>query len=150
MEQRRSWKWIPARRLPRPCESTWGLTGTKIGCNRGECGACTVLVDGKRRLACLILTGTLQGREIRTIESAALDRELQLLQQAFLKHDALQCGFCTPGQLMSARACLAEGTAESADSIREAMSGNLCRCGAYRNINAAILEVASRARDASL
>ena len=118
------------------------LTGTKKGCDRGECGACTVLADGRRIKACLALAALYEGREILTIEGLAADGTLHPLQEAFVEHDALQCGYCTPGQIMSAVALLQEGRARSRDEIREFMSGNLCRCGAYANIVAAIAEVA--------
>lgn len=121
------------------------LTGTKKGCDQGACGACTVLVDGKRVLSCLTLAAQCDGREITTIEGlAAADGTLHPMQAAFIKHDGLQCGFCTPGQIMSAVALLAEGRATSDQDIREFMSGNICRCGAYPNIVAAIREVAAQ------
>jgi xanthine dehydrogenase YagT iron-sulfur-binding subunit len=118
------------------------LTGTKKGCDLGECGACTVLADGRRIKACLALAALYEGRDILTIEGLAADGTLHPLQEAFVEHDALQCGYCTPGQIMSAVALLQEGRARSRDEIREFMSGNLCRCGAYANIVAAIAEVA--------
>lgn len=121
-----------------------GLTGTKIGCNQGTCGACTVHVDGRRVLSCLMLGMAASGREITTIEAlAAPDGTLHPMQAAFVAHDALQCGFCTPGQIMSALACITEAHAASDDEIREYMSGNLCRCAAYPNIVAAIRSVAA-------
>jgi xanthine dehydrogenase YagT iron-sulfur-binding subunit len=121
-----------------------GLTGTKKGCDLGHCGACTVLADGRRIKACLALAALYEDHEITTIEGLAADEgaELHALQRAFIEHDAFQCGYCTPGQIMSAVALLAEGRAHSADAIREFMSGNLCRCGAYANIVAAIADVA--------
>jgi xanthine dehydrogenase YagT iron-sulfur-binding subunit len=122
-----------------------GLTGTKKGCDHGACGACTVLVDGRRVLSCLTLAMTCEGREVSTIESLARGAELHPMQRAFITHDAFQCGYCTPGQLMSAVALLEEGHASTDAEIREWMSGNLCRCAAYPNIRAAIREV----RDAS-
>jgi xanthine dehydrogenase YagT iron-sulfur-binding subunit len=118
------------------------LTGTKKGCDLGECGACTVLADGRRIKACLALAALYEGREILTIEGLAAEGTLHPVQEAFVEHDALQCGYCTPGQIMSAVALLREGRARSRDEIREFMSGNLCRCGAYANIVAAIAEVA--------
>jgi xanthine dehydrogenase YagT iron-sulfur-binding subunit len=121
-----------------------GLTGTKSGCEVGACGACTVLADGRRVNACLTLAVMAEGSEITTIEGLARGEELHPLQQAFIAHDGLQCGYCTPGQIMSALGYLAEGHADVADpaAIREGMSGNICRCGAYPNIVAAIAAVA--------
>jgi xanthine dehydrogenase YagT iron-sulfur-binding subunit len=118
-----------------------GLTGTKKGCDQGACGACTVLADGKRVLSCLTLAVTCEGRDITTIEGLS-DGGDHPLQQAFIARDAFQCGFCTPGQIMSAVALLAEGRAGSDAEIREFMSGNICRCGAYPNIVAAIRDAA--------
>jgi xanthine dehydrogenase YagT iron-sulfur-binding subunit len=120
-----------------------GLTGTRKGCDQGTCGACTVLVDGKRVLSCLTLAATCDAREVETIEGLSTNGTLHPLQAAFVRYDALQCGFCTPGQIMSAVALLGEGRAGSEQEIREFMSGNLCRCGAYPNIVAAIREVAA-------
>jgi xanthine dehydrogenase YagT iron-sulfur-binding subunit len=118
-----------------------GLTGSKKGCDQGTCGACTVWVDGRRVLACLTLAVTCEGREVTTIEGLAADGELHPMQQAFIEHDALQCGYCTPGQIMSAVKLLEEGNAGSDEEIAEFMSGNICRCAAYPNIRAAIREV---------
>jgi xanthine dehydrogenase YagT iron-sulfur-binding subunit len=115
-----------------------GLTGTKKGCDRGQCGACTVLVNGRRTLSCLALALAHEGDEITTIEGLEQNGRLHPVQAAFVEHDAFQCGFCTSGQILSAVAVLAEGRARTDDEIREAMSGNLCRCGAYPNIVAAI------------
>jgi xanthine dehydrogenase YagT iron-sulfur-binding subunit len=115
------------------------LFGTKKGCDHGQCGACTVHVGGRRVLSCLMLAKQAEGRAITTIEGiAGEDGSLHAVQQAFLDHDALQCGYCTPGQIMSAIACISEGHAGSPEEIREYMSGNLCRCGAYAGIVAAI------------
>jgi xanthine dehydrogenase YagT iron-sulfur-binding subunit len=114
------------------------LSGTKKGCDHGQCGACTVLVDGRRVNSCLTLAVMKDGVEITTIEGLATDGALHPLQQAFIDHDAFQCGYCTPGQICSAAGLLVEGRARDADEIRELMSGNLCRCGAYPNIVAAI------------
>jgi len=118
-----------------------GLPGTKKGCDRGQCGACTVLVNGRRTLSCLTLALALGGDEVVTVEGLADDGRLHAVQRAFIEHDAFQCGYCTPGQIMSAVAILAEGRARTDDEIREAMSGNICRCGAYPNIVAAIAAV---------
>jgi len=121
------------------------LTGTKKGCELGQCGACTVLRDGRRIKACLTLAAMQAGAEIVTIEGLAADGALHPVQAAFVEHDGLQCGYCTPGQIMSAVALLREGRTGSDDEIREFMSGNLCRCGAYTNIVAAIRQAADRA-----
>jgi xanthine dehydrogenase YagT iron-sulfur-binding subunit len=125
-----------------------GLTGTKKGCGHGQCGACTVLMDGKRVLSCMSFAVMAEHREITTIEGLANPGEpLHPMQQAFIDHDAFQCGYCTPGQIMSAIACVKEGHAGSAASIREYMSGNLCRCAAYPNIVAAIEQAAGAMRE---
>jgi xanthine dehydrogenase YagT iron-sulfur-binding subunit len=120
------------------------LTGTKKGCDHGQCGACTVLVDGRRINSCLTLAVMKEGAEITTIEGLMRDGELHPLQQAFIDHDAFQCGYCTSGQICSAAGLIAEGKAKTADEIRELMSGNICRCGAYPNIVAAILQAMER------
>jgi xanthine dehydrogenase YagT iron-sulfur-binding subunit len=117
------------------------LTGTKKGCDRGQCGACTVLVDGRRINACLVLAASIDGADIVTIEGIAAGGALHPLQAAFIAHDGLQCGFCTPGQIMSAIGLIREGQAgDDPERIREGMSGNLCRCGAYAGITAAVLD----------
>ena len=119
-----------------------GLTGSKKGCDHGQCGACTVLVDGRRVLSCLMLAASAEGRDITTIEGLAKpDGPLHPMQQAFIDHDAFQCGYCTPGQIMSAIGCVREGHASNDAAIREYMSGNLCRCAAYPKIVAAIVQV---------
>jgi xanthine dehydrogenase YagT iron-sulfur-binding subunit len=120
------------------------LTGAKKGCDHGQCGACTVLMDGQRILSCLTLAVACEGKAVTTIEGIAVDGVLHPLQQAFIDHDALQCGFCTPGQILSAIACIAEGHAGDDDELREFMSGNICRCAAYPNIVAAIRQVADQ------
>lgn len=126
------------------------LTGTKKGCDQGACGACTVLVGGRRINSCLTLAVMQEGREVTTIEGLARGAELHPLQKAFIRHDALQCGFCTPGQILSALACIEEGHAGSGEEIREWMSGNLCRCGAYPNIVAAMAAMAAMAAVAAI
>ena len=115
-----------------------GLTGSKKGCDQGQCGACTIHIDGERHLACLTLSVAAQGLRITTIEGLAKAERLHPMQQAFIDHDAFQCGYCTSGQIMSAVACVREGHADSDKNIREYMSGNLCRCAAYPNIVAAV------------
>jgi xanthine dehydrogenase YagT iron-sulfur-binding subunit len=119
-----------------------GLTGTKKGCNRGECGACTVLLDGARANSCMVLAASADGREVTTVEGLAADGRLHPVQQAFIDQDAFQCGFCTAGQIMSAVACIREGHATSGEEIREWMSGNICRCSAYPQIAAAVAAAA--------
>jgi xanthine dehydrogenase YagT iron-sulfur-binding subunit len=114
------------------------LTGTKKGCDHGQCGACTVLLDGRRVNSCLTLAVMKDGAKVTTVEGLATDGKLHPVQQAFIDHDAFQCGYCTSGQICSATGLIAEGKAKSADEIRELMSGNICRCGAYPNIVAAI------------
>lgn len=123
-----------------------GLTGSKKGCDRGECGACTVLIDGDRVKSCMTLAVMRQGSEITTVEGLARGDKLHPVQEAFIRHDAFQCGFCTSGQIMSAVAAIDEGHANSDDEIREWMSGNLCRCGCYPNIVAAVRDAAKDAR----
>jgi xanthine dehydrogenase YagT iron-sulfur-binding subunit len=123
-----------------------GLTGTKKGCDQGQCGACTVHLDGRRVVSCLTLAAQANGRVVTTIEGlAGPDDALTPMQRAFVEHDALQCGYCTPGQIMSAVACIDEGHASSDDEIREFMSGNICRCAAYPQIVAAVRTAASQA-----
>ena len=117
------------------------LSGAKKGCNQGACGACTVLVDGERILSCLALAVQYEGRAVTSIEGLAQDGQLHPLQQSFIDHDGFQCGYCTPGQICSAQGLLNEGKAVSRDDVREYMSGNICRCGAYPNIVDAVCEV---------
>ena len=116
------------------------LTGTKKGCDWGQCGACTVHIDGKRALSCLSLAVMQQGKKITTIEGLSTGDDLHPMQEAFIRHDGFQCGYCTPGQIMSAVACVREGHADSEAEIRDYMSGNICRCGAYPNIVKAIAD----------
>ena len=120
-----------------------GLTGTKKGCDHGQCGACTVLVSGKRVVSCLSLAVAHEDEEITTIEGLAKDNKLHPVQEAFIKHDGFQCGYCTPGQIMSAIGLISEGQAQTDTEIRELMSGNICRCGAYLGILEAIKEAKS-------
>lgn len=121
------------------------MTGTKKGCDHGQCGACTVLVNGTRINSCLALAVMQDGARVTTIEGLATESALHVLQQAFIDHDAFQCGYCTPGQICSAAGLVAEGHAQSTDEIRELMSGNICRCGAYPNIVEAIQQVMAQA-----
>uniref|UniRef100_UPI003F498687 (2Fe-2S)-binding protein n=1 Tax=Nonomuraea bangladeshensis TaxID=404385 RepID=UPI003F498687 len=125
------------------------LTGTKKGCDRGECGACTVLVNGRRVLSCMTLALALEGSDVLTIEGLAPEGELHPVQRAFLEKDAFQCGFCTPGQVMSAVGCIQEGHAGSADEIKEWMSGNICRCAAYPQIVEAVSAAAAELGEGS-
>ena len=120
------------------------MTGTKKGCDHGQCGACTVHIDGRRANSCLVLAMQAEGDKIVTIEGLAHGEDLHPMQAAFIKHDGFQCGYCTPGQIMSAVSCVKEGHTKDDEEIREWMSGNLCRCGAYPGILAAVKEVASK------
>lgn len=119
-----------------------GLTGTKKGCDHGQCGACTVHIDGERNLSCLTLAAMVPGKEVTTIEGLAKNGKLHPMQEAFIENDGFQCGYCTPGQIMSAVACVQEGHTGSTEEIKEYMSGNLCRCAAYNGITKAIQKVA--------
>ena len=123
-----------------------GLTGAKKGCDHGQCGSCTVHVDGRRVVSCLTLAAKMNGKQVLTIEGLSDGDQLHPVQQAFIDHDALQCGYCTPGQIMAAVACIEEGNATSKDRIRGFMSGNVCRCGAYVGIVAAIEDAAAKMR----
>ena len=138
----------PSETLSDTLRESLHLTGTKIACGRGECGACTVLLDGEPVYACLTLTISCEGASITTVEGLAPSGELHPIQQAFIEHDAVQCGFCTPGQLMAAAALLARVADPDDDMIRRSMSGNLCRCGTYPKIAAAIRSAASTMRGA--
>jgi xanthine dehydrogenase YagT iron-sulfur-binding subunit len=120
------------------------LTGTKKGCNEGACGACTVLLDGRRVNACMTLAASCEGAQVVTVEGLAPAGELHPVQAAFIEHDAFQCGYCTPGQVVSAVACIREGHARDAATVREWMSGNICRCAGYPQITAAVLDAASK------
>ena len=134
----------PRQSLLDVLRETLDLTGTKKGCNQGACGACTVLVNGKRIVSCLTLAAMHDGARIETIEGLEKDGGLHPLQEAFVQHEGLQCGFCTPGQIMSGLGCIAEGHAGSPEDIRFWMSGNICRCGAYPGIVAAVADAAGR------
>ncbi len=123
------------------------LTGAKKGCNRGECGACTILLDGRRVNGCMVLAAAADGREVLTVEGLGEQDALHPVQRAFIDHDAFQCGFCTPGQVISAVACIREGHASDPDEIREWMSGNICRCSSYPQIVAAVQAAAAELRD---
>lgn len=123
-----------------------GLVGAKKGCDHGQCGACTVHIDGRRVASCLTFAAKVDGREVTTIEGLSKGDALHPMQQAFIDHDGLQCGYCTPGQIMAAVACVQEGNATSPEGIREYMSGNICRCGAYVGIVAAIGDAAEQMR----
>jgi xanthine dehydrogenase YagT iron-sulfur-binding subunit len=134
----------PRQSLLDVLRETLDLTGTKKGCNQGACGACTILLDGKRVVSCLTLAVMHDGAELTTIEGLAKGEDLHALQAAFIEQDAFQCGFCTPGQIMSGVGCIGEGHAHSAEEIQFWMSGNICRCGAYPGIVAAIADAAKR------
>ena len=120
-----------------------GLNGTKIGCGHGQCGACTVLIDGERKLSCLTFACAAEGKSVTSIEGLASGDSLHVVQQAFLRHEGFQCGYCTPGQIMSATGLLHEGCERSRAAVAEGMSGNICRCGAYEHIISAVLDAMS-------
>ena len=134
----------PRQSLLDVLRETLDLTGTKKGCNQGACGACTILLDGKRIVSCLTLAVMHDGAEVTTIEGLAKNEVLHPLQSAFIEHDGFQCGYCTSGQIISGVGCIAEGHARSAEEIQFWMSGNICRCGAYAGIVAAIADVAGK------
>lgn len=134
----------PRQSLLDVLRETLDLTGTKKGCNQGACGACTILLDGKRIVSCLTLASMHDGARIETIEGLAKEGELHPLQHAFIEHEGLQCGFCTSGQIMSGLGCISEGHAGSPEEIRFWMSGNICRCGAYPGVVAAVADAARR------
>ncbi len=136
----------PRRTLLDALRKDLGFTGTKKGCDEGTCGACTVLMNGKPIYACLALAVECEGMAIETIEGLQKDATLHPVQEAFIEHDALQCGFCTPGQIMTAKALLDENPDPSADEVRKALTGNLCRCGTYPKILKAVLAAAGRLR----
>ena len=140
--QAREWEIMPWVTLLDLLRERCDLTGTKKGCDHGQCGACTVLVDGRRTLSCLRLALMCEGSEVTTVEGLAQGGALHPMQRAFVAHDALQCGYCTPGQICSAIGLMAEGEAHTLDEVRELMSGNLCRCGAYVQIAQAVAEQA--------
>ena len=136
----------PSRRLIDVLREDLLLTGTKEGCGEGECGSCTVLLDGLAVHACMVLAGQLEGHSVVTIEGLAASGELDVIQKAFVENNAVHCGFCTPGMIMSAKALLAKDPDPSAETIREALSGNICRCSDYRQIVAAVKDAAARLR----
>jgi aerobic-type carbon monoxide dehydrogenase small subunit (CoxS/CutS family) len=140
----------PDRRAVDVLREELGLTGTKEGCGAGECGACTILVDGVNRLSCLMLAAQLAGREITTIEGLSRDGRLHPLQEAFVRHGAVQCGFCTPGMLLGAAAFLRDHAAPTREEIREGISGNLCRCTGYQKIVDAVADAADKKEGGSL
>jgi len=137
------WRANPGENLLRVLRRE-GLVSVKRGCNEGDCGACTILVDGKAQRACLLLAGQVEGRSLMTVEALGTPEEPHLLQQAFVEHGAVQCGFCTPGMLLSARALLDENPSPTREEVCEALDGNLCRCTGYVKIIAAVLDAAGR------
>ena len=137
----------PARRLVNVLREDFHLTGTKEGCGEGECGACTVLMDGEAVHSCLVLAGQVEGREITTIEGLVENGRLNIMQDAFVRHVAMQCGYCTPGMIMSAMGLLLKNPDPTEDEIRTALSGNICRCTGYEQIIAAVLDAAKELRE---
>ncbi len=140
----------PSRRLIDILREDFFLTGAKEGCGEGECGSCTVLMDGLPVHSCLVLAGQLEGHEVLTVEGLAQNGELDLLQNAFVENNAVHCGFCTPGMIMSAKGLLMKNPDPSEAQIREALSGNICRCSDYRQIVMAVKDAAKRLREVSL
>ena len=140
----------PSRRLIDILREDFFLTGAKEGCGEGECGSCTVLMDGQPVHSCLVLAGQLEGHEVLTVEGLAQNGELDLLQNAFVENNAVHCGFCTPGMIMSAKGLLMKNPDPTEDEIREALSGNICRCSDYRQIVMAVKDAAKRLREVSL
>lgn len=138
----------PARRLVNVLREDFHLTGTKEGCGEGECGACTVLMDGEAVHSCLVLAGQAGGREITTIEGLMENGRLNIMQDAFVRHVAMQCGYCTPGMIMSAMGLLLKDPDPAEDEVRTALSGNICRCTGYEQIIAAVLDAAKELREA--
>lgn len=134
----------PGKRLVDFLREDMGLTGTKEGCGEGECGACTVMLDGRAVHSCLVLAGQINGKRLLTVEGLARGGELSPLQKAFIEHGAIQCGYCTPGMLMSSAALLAENPSPTEDEVRTALAGNICRCGDYSAIIDAVLDAAER------
>ena len=134
----------PGKRLVDFLREDMGLTGTKEGCGEGECGACTVVLDGRAVHSCLVLAGQINGKRLLTVEGLARGGELSPLQKAFIEHGAIQCGYCTPGMLMSSAALLAENPSPTEDEVRTALAGNICRCGDYSAIIDAVLDAAER------
>lgn len=134
----------PGKRLVDFLREDMGLTGTKEGCGEGECGACTVMLDGRAVHSCLVLAGQINGKRLLTVEGLARGGELSPLQKAFIEHGAIQCGYCTPGMLMSSAALLAENPSPTKDEVRTALAGNICRCGDYSAIIDAVLDAAER------
>lgn len=134
----------PGKRLVDFLREDMGLTGTKEGCGEGECGACTVVLDGRAVHSCLVLAGQINGKRLLTVEGLARCGELSPLQKAFIEHGAIQCGYCTPGMLMSSAALLAENPSPTGDEVRTALAGNICRCGDYSAIIDAVLDAAER------